>query len=67
MPPEKPSAGDPNRDLEDQSELEECVVDLIKMLDHEVGRRWMTMQLRFKIEEIEIMLGRRGTAPGVPA
>jgi hypothetical protein len=33
---------------------------LIRMLDDEIGRRWMSVELRLQLEEIEIILGDRG-------
>jgi hypothetical protein len=33
---------------------------LVRMLDEEIGRRWMSLELRLQLEEIEIILGLRG-------
>jgi hypothetical protein len=33
---------------------------LIRRLDDEIGRRWMSVELRLQLEEIEILLGDRG-------
>jgi hypothetical protein len=33
---------------------------LIRMLDDEIGRRWMSLELRLQLEEIEVLIGDRG-------
>lgn len=43
-------------------ELEAETRALIAMLDYEIGRRWMSLDLRLQLEKIEIIIGERGTA-----
>jgi hypothetical protein len=58
------SGGDDLQTIPDP--FEDAVRELIRMLDHEIGRRWMSLSLRLKIEEIEIEIGDRGTLQGAP-
>jgi hypothetical protein len=44
-------------------ELEAETRVLIAALDYEIGRRWMSVELRLQIEKIEVLIGERGTAP----
>jgi hypothetical protein len=46
------------------TELEIEIGVLIAMLDHEVGRKWMSLPLRLQIECLELLLGVNGTAAG---
>ena len=53
-------------EFEPEPEIELRLRELLDMLDYEIGRSWMSLPLRLKIEEIEILLGRRGTFVWVP-
>jgi hypothetical protein len=42
-------------------ELEDETRALIVLLKHEIGLRWMSVELRMQIERIEVMIGDAGT------
>jgi hypothetical protein len=46
-------------------ELEAETKALIAMLKYEVGVDYMSIELRFQVERVELLIGERGTAPTV--
>ena len=52
---------EPEGDALDVDGLEYETKKLIRMLDREIGRKWMSFELRLQLEEVEIILGTRGT------
>jgi hypothetical protein len=51
----------PDPDYVDDLEIETGV--LLRMLKDEIGLRWMSIELRFQFEKVEVLIGERGTAP----
>jgi hypothetical protein len=54
-----PETAHPEQDYGE--ELEDETRALIVMLKHEIGLRWMSVELRMQIERIEVMMGDAGT------
>ena len=54
-----PETAHPEQDYAE--ELEDETRALIVLLKHEIGLRWMSVELRMQIERIEVMIGDAGT------
>jgi hypothetical protein len=62
--PGEPQVDDPWQEILHEAELGGALAHetrkLVRMLDDEIGRRWMSLELRLQIEECEVLLGDRG-------